>query len=115
MLRRCVNLMCDERQAQDGLCAAHWMRLANSRDGEMVTTLKERCQAGVNTACVDCGSSPFGGGMRCLSCFQSLARQRAGEHTIAEPPSYGTYTMGCRCRDCKRASANYTRLRRQAA
>ena len=77
--------------------------------------VKERARLGVNQFCVDCARTPFGGGMRCLECFQLRVRVRAGEHEAAERPSYATYAMGCRCRDCKRASAEYTRKRRAKA
>jgi len=75
----------------------------------------ELARAGLNMSCVDCGASPFGGGMRCLGCFQARARKRAGEHTSSEPVSYSTYAGGCRCRGCKKASADYKRKLRQSA
>lgn len=75
----------------------------------------ELAREGLNRSCVECGTYPFGGGLRCLPCFQARARQNAGEHTSSEPVSYATYAMGCRCRGCKKASAAYTRRRRQKA
>ena len=77
--------------------------------------VKERARLGVNQFCVDCARRPFGGGMRCLPCFQARARAKAGDHIVAEPPSNGTYAGGCRCRECRKAQAAYQRRRRARA
>ena len=72
----------------------------------------ELARAGENRRCIVCADLPFGGGLRCLPCFQARARENAGEHRASERPSYATYASGCRCRACKRESAEYTRRRR---
>jgi hypothetical protein len=33
-------------------------------------------QKGENRCCVDCGDRPWGGGMRCLPCFQRRCKER---------------------------------------
>ena len=62
-------------------------------------------QIGKNPACVDCDDVPLFGGMRCLTCFQSRVRANRGEHVAPNPPSAAGYSNGCRCRDCRAASA----------
>ena len=39
--------------------------------------VKERARLGVNQFCVDCARTPFGGGMRCLECFQARCYERS--------------------------------------
>ena len=107
----CVHMMCDRTAKKRGLCLTHYSRMHYARTGPM-TTLDELCQAGLNRACVDCDSVPFGGGRRCLECFQARAIANRGDHVHSEPPSQAGYSLGCRCRDCKAASAEYARERR---
>lgn len=107
----CAHMMCDNAARKRGLCSTHYSRMHYARTGP-VTTLDELCQAGLNRACVDCGAVPFGGGRRCLTCFQDRADRNRGEHVANEPPSATSYSQGCRCRECKLASAEYARERR---
>lgn len=108
----CVNLLCDAKAKKRGLCLTHYSRMHYSRTAGMSTPLHELCRAGLNSSCVDCGEQPFGGGMRCLSCFQERANRNRGEHVANVPPSNSAYGQGCRCRDCKLAAADYQRDRR---
>jgi hypothetical protein len=107
-MSECANMLCDQPAKKKGLCSTHYGRMMYGRVGPQ-TTMDELCQAGLNRECVDCGETPFGGGRRCLPCFQVRAEQNRGEHVASEPPSSGTYSSGCRCRDCKDAAAEYTR------
>ena len=61
---------------------------------------------GRNSRCVDCSAAPLFGGLRCLRHFQLRVLQNRGEHITAERPSVGSYQAGCRCRDCRAASAS---------
>ena len=74
----------------------------------------ELAREGLNRSCVDCSDVPLFGGMRCYPCFYRKVVERRGEHEADGPPGYATYVAGCRCRDCKAASAAYTRKRRNA-
>ena len=111
MYDECVNMLCDNRAKKRGLCSVHYGRMMYGRVGPQ-TTLDELCRAGLNGECVDCGDRPFGGGRRCLECFQRRAMSARGEHVGSGPPSNAGYSNGCRCRDCKVAAADYQRERR---
>ena len=72
-------------------------------------------QQGTNTRCVDCQARPLFGGMRCLDCFHVRVKDKQGTHVSDQPPSYSSYQGGCRCRECRRASADYSKARRVKA
>ena len=112
-MAECVNMLCDQTAKKKGLCLTHYSRMHYARTGPM-TTLDEMCRAGLNRECVECGEAPFGGGRRCLSCFQARAIANRGDHVASQPPSSSTYSSGCRCRACKDAAAASTRERRAA-
>lgn len=112
-MAECAHMMCDQKSKAKGLCAVHYGRM-HYASSAIKTPLDELCNAGLNRECVQCGLEPFGGGMRCLACFQKRAMTNRGDHVADVPPSNSTYSAGCRCRDCKLASAEYQRQRRRA-
>jgi len=121
-MRTCVK--CDSRATARGLCNRHYLQAKKHNfDGvhraepTVRTKVEEWARAGENPACVDCGDLPLFGGMRCLDCFQSRCdrRKESEPHQYAEPPSYGCYVKGCRCRECRAASATVKRRNRLKA
>jgi hypothetical protein len=75
-------------------------------------TVIERARAGTNQFCVDCAERPWGGGMRCLPCFQLRVKRNAGtEHLcVRHPPGASCYQIcRCRCRECKDAKLEYAK------
>jgi hypothetical protein len=73
----CAHVACDRSTRARGLCEMHYGQLKRAglppavrRQPRQASGLQLDCQLGRNTRCVDCGDLPFGGGMRCLTCFQ---------------------------------------------
>jgi hypothetical protein len=72
----------------------------------------ELARAGINRTCVDCGDRPWGGGMRCLDCFQARCDRNAGtEHLcVRHPPGASCYQIcRCRCGECREWKRAYAR------
>lgn len=107
----CVHVACDGEAHGRGLCKRHYGQLlyrASREPRSTVLTLVERCQAGLNQDCVDCGARPLFGGRRCHDCFllRRDARRGPDEHRFyGEPATVRSYQRGCRCADCRKASA----------
>jgi hypothetical protein len=119
MTETCVHVACDRPQRARTLCEMHYQQLKRSGLGELqrkkprqADGLKRDAQLGQNRCCVNCGDRPFGGGMRCLPCFQKRVDEKAGEHTLEVPPGLTAYKYGCRCRRCRIASAKSQQRRR---
>jgi hypothetical protein len=75
-----------------------------------------QAQYGVNRTCVECGDTPYGGGMRCWRCFKRRVDEGRLQHESSSPPSVSTYGKGCRCRPCREVAAETrTSQRRRAA
>ena len=77
--------------------------------------LLELVRAGQNKTCVDCSDVPFGGGMRCLRCFNLRTTRNAGtEHLcVRHQPGASCYQIcRCRCEGCREAKRMYARVRR---
>jgi hypothetical protein len=79
----CVHLQCDRVSRARGLCEKHYGQLKRAGLGPLMrkeparpSGLQGLCQLGQNRSCVDCGDSPWGGGMRCLPCFQRRVEVR---------------------------------------
>jgi hypothetical protein len=122
MTATCVHVACDRPQRARTLCEMHYQQLKRSGLGPLKRVqprqargLQLDCQLGQNTECVDCGDSPYGGGMRCVPCFQKRVDEKAGSHTMEVPPGLTAYKYGCRCRRCRVASARDQQQRRKAA
>jgi len=65
--------------------------------------LLEAARLSQNTACVECGSEPLFGGMRCLRCFRRRRDlKQAGYHVCDrhDPCAYCYQQCGCRCQAC---------------
>jgi hypothetical protein len=119
-MRTCVK--CERPAAARLLCSSHYKQ--EFRAGRLEPTgrvkpkkaegLQLLVQQGLNRSCVDCGDRPFGGGMRCLDCFNVRCQSKADSvpHQFPDPATYGTYVKGCRCRDCRAASAGVKRASR---
>jgi len=80
----CVHVMCEKPKRARGLCDMHYGRLKRAGLGELrrespkrATGVRLDAQLGQNSNCVDCGQKPYGGGMRCLPCFQVRCDIRA--------------------------------------
>ena len=78
--------------------------------------VRELAREGLNTVCVDCSDFPWGGGMRCLKCFQAAAlrRKEVTEHRcIRHDPSPTCYQLcRCRCDECKESKRAYAAANR---
>lgn len=77
-------------------------------------TLIELVRAGENPRCVDCGDTPFGGGMWCVECFGLNCERRAAEQRArGELHECGRHGFSlacynhckCRCEGCRAAKA----------
>jgi hypothetical protein len=69
MTDTCVHVGCVKVQRARRLCEQHYQQLKRSGLGQLerkqprrATGLELDCQLGRNTACVDCGEQPWGGG-----------------------------------------------------
>lgn len=117
---KCKHVDCDEQGHTRGLCGRHYDRLryaANRPQRGEPLSLLERCRAGLNQDCVDCGAAPLFGGKRCGDCFLLRVDARRGweEHQFyGEAATVATYARGCRCGDCRRASADQQAIYRRA-
>jgi hypothetical protein len=117
---------CERPHRARGVCEMHYGRLKRGGLGELqrrqprqATGLQLDCQLGQNHNCVDCGAvRPFGGGMRCLPCFQVRCEERAarlGHACLKHAAGASCYKMcQCRCGECRDAIAMYARQRRAA-
>jgi hypothetical protein len=128
-MKVCAHLQCDDLSRSRGLCAKHYKELQRrglpdpqrKKQPKQAVGLQRRCQEGTNDTCVDCGDSPFGGGMRCLECFQRRVNVRLdeeGTHECGKHSQSSTCYRACRCRcgGCRRAVADEkARERRKAA
>jgi hypothetical protein len=124
----CAHVACDRSTRARGLCEMHYGQLKRAglppavrRQPRQASGLQLDCQLGRNTRCVDCGDLPFGGGMRCLTCFQHRVSVRLDTETahecVAHMPSTNCYrTCRCRCRECREAvTEQKQRARRKVA
>lgn len=82
-MRQCELVVCDRPSRARGLCDMHYQKEKRSGLGELVRRVptvavgvEALAQKGANRCCVGCGDPPFGGGMRCLPCFQQRCRER---------------------------------------
>jgi len=123
----CVHVMCERPRRARGLCEMHYGRLKRAGLGELRRSkagrpsgVKLDAQQGINRNCVDCGQQPYGGGMRCLPCFQLRCDMRAAQlrktsevHTcVKHDPSPGCYVRcQCRCAGCRAAKSEYAKER----
>jgi hypothetical protein len=119
-MRICAK--CDRIASARGMCNQHYE--LERKHGDLTDQPRLRpqkaegvhalAQKGQNEACVDCQAEPLFGGMRCLDCFQARCDRirHATPHQFAEPPSYGCYNRGCRCRECRMFSAKVKRRAR---
>ena len=112
MTDTCVHVGCDRPQRARTLCQMHYQQLKRSglptyirKQPRQAKGLQLDCQLGRNRSCVDCGDEPFGGGMRCLTCFQKRCDERQGTHMSDREPGVSAYTDGCRCRRCTIAAS----------
>jgi hypothetical protein len=126
----CVHVACDRPQRARTLCEMHYGQLKRSGLGPLIRQpprqakgVQLRAQLGENTACVDCGAVPWGGGMRCWDHFKERVRNRESEvartstpHVCTRhEPSVTCYTMDrCRCHGCRQAKADYAADREAA-
>jgi hypothetical protein len=124
----CAHVACDRSTRARGLCEMHYGQLKRAglppavrRQPRQASGLQLDCQLGRNTRCVDCGDLPFGGGMRCLTCFQQRVKVRLdeeGTHECGKHQQSSTCYRACRCRcgGCRRAVADEkARERRKVA
>jgi hypothetical protein len=119
MTATCVHVGCDRPQRARTLCEMHYGQLKRAGLPTLMRTaprqatgLQLDCQLGRNTACVDCGHRPYGGGMRCVPCFQKRVDEKSGTHTSHLPTGVQAYEGGCRCRRCRIAAARFDTARR---
>jgi hypothetical protein len=108
----CVHVACDRPQRARTLCEMHYGQLKRSGLGPLIRQpprqakgVQLRAQLGENTACVDCGAVPWGGGMRCWDHFKARCDQRLEVHVARAEPSAAGYGQGCRCAGCRRGAA----------
>ena len=119
MTATCVHVACDRPQRARTLCEMHYGRLKRAglptlmrTPPRQATGLQLDCQLGRNESCVDCGDTPYGGGMRCIGCFQKRVDEKSGTHTSLLPTGVQAYQEGCRCRRCRIAAARFDTARR---
>jgi hypothetical protein len=121
----CEKDGCERPQRARQLCEMHYMQLKRAGLGPLrrkqprqAEGLKRDCQLGQNFNCVDCGQKPYGGGMRCLTCFQVRCEERAEKSAHAcgkHAAGTSCYSMcKCRCGECRDAIKMYARQRRAA-
>ena len=85
MTETCVHVGCDRAQRARRLCSMHYVQLKRNGLPPLVERkrpakpvgLRQLAQEGRNRACVDCYREPYGGGLRCLPCFQVRCRERS--------------------------------------
>lgn len=82
---------CSRPSRARGLCEMHYGRLKREGLGQLkrrpparASGVRALAQEGKNTACVDCGADPWGGGMRCLPHFQRRATERRRREARSE-------------------------------
>jgi hypothetical protein len=82
-MRQCELDGCDRPLRARGLCEMHYQKEKRAGLGELQRAKPRRAegvellaQKGENRCCVDCGDRPWGGGMRCLPCFQRRCKER---------------------------------------
>jgi hypothetical protein len=82
-MRQCELDGCDRPSRARGLCEMHYQKEKRAGLGELKRAkpklaegVELLAQKGENRCCVDCGDRPWGGGMRCLPCFQQRCRDR---------------------------------------
>jgi hypothetical protein len=113
----CVHIGCERPQRARTLCEMHYGRLKRAGLGTLhrkqprqAQGIQLDAQLGQNSNCVDCGAKPFGGGMRCLRCFQVRCDARAElrrslpsvhECTVHRPSMYCYKACQCRCSGCR--------------
>ena len=126
-MKICAHLQCEEASRTRGLCATHYKRLMRDTRPELIRqplkvpdSLQRSCQEGTNRTCVDCGERPYGGGMRCLTCFQNRVEDRRAsepQHDCGRHRQSRTCyrTCKCRCRGCQAFSAEAKRVVRARA
>jgi hypothetical protein len=139
MTETCVHALCERPQRARRLCEMHYGRLKRAGLGELQRTPPRRAdgvrldaQLGQNSNCVNCGAKPWGGGMRCWTCFKVRVDERAVEVSRSvrtdvpvrsgfahecrkHQPGVACYVKcRCRCSQCQDAKARYVRERRVA-
>lgn len=111
----CVHVNCGRQRYIGQLCTRHHREL----DEWTPPTPVDLARLGRNESCVQCGSPPLFGGLRCHDCFLSRVEAKRGssDHAFPDKPAtVGTYIAGCRCWECRKASAeSRKRQRREAA
>ena len=120
---------CGRVQRARHLCEMHYGQLKRAGLGTLQrqkprppTALERDCQLGLNGSCVDCGDVPFGGGMRCLWCFQvrcdrrqvDLLAQGGPHYCLRHEPSLRCYKdCECRCDRCRECYSENRPVRRE--
>jgi hypothetical protein len=82
-MRQCELEGCDRPSRARGLCEMHYQKEKRAGLGELQRAkpklaegVEALAQKGENRCCVWCGNPPWGGGMRCLPCFQRRCKER---------------------------------------